>query len=73
MYGGELTLNDMKTDYTQRQSNYDFLRIISAIAVIFLHVNWHYFCVRSQSPAFEINYVIESIINIVTRFSVVDL
>ena len=58
------------TDKRDRLSNYDALRIVSAVAVIFIHVNWHFFSSRSKLPSLELNYLVESIINIITRFSV---
>ena len=53
-----------------RFNNYDMLRILSTVAVIFIHVNWHFFSVRSETPTFSTEYLVESIINIITRFSV---
>ena len=55
---------------SERKNNYDILRIISSIAVILLHVNAYYFRDRAYAPNMSYHYVIESLINIVTRFSV---
>lgn len=53
-----------------RFNNYDVLRIISTIAVIVIHVNWHFFGSRARTPMLDANFLVESILNIVTRFSV---
>ena len=53
-----------------RFNNYDVLRIISTIAVIFIHVNWHFFSGRAKAPSLYTNFLVESIINIITRFSI---
>lgn len=55
---------------SDRQNNFDLLRIISTIAVIFIHVNYLFFCKHSNTPTFDKVYIIESVINIITRFSV---
>lgn len=59
----------MKNGQT-RYNNYDLLRIISTIAVIFIHVNYQYFRNYSDTPSLSILYIIESLINIIMRFSV---
>lgn len=56
----------------KREGGLDLLRIFSALAVILVHVNAIYFMDRAKT---DINlnstyYVVESIINILTRFSV---
>ena len=53
-----------------RYNNYDLLRIISTIAVILIHSNFHYFCDRYSTPLLSVNYTVESFVNIITRFSV---
>ena len=53
-----------------RLNNYDMLRVLSAIAVIIIHVNWEFFGARAKTPSMDICYLAESAINIVTRFSV---
>ena len=55
----------MERHKTNRQFNYDLLRIVSMLAVIILHVNSHYFAESSGTM-----HTIESAINIITRFSV---
>jgi surface polysaccharide O-acyltransferase-like enzyme len=57
---------------SKRENSLDLLRIISTIAVILIHVNYFYFKLRSENNGglHDINYVVESLINIVTRFSV---
>ena len=53
-----------------RNANYDLLRIIATVAVIMIHVNWLYFGKSYEVYSSNISWVIESLINIVTRFSV---
>ena len=53
-----------------RHTGLDFLRVLSSIAVILLHVNFHFFQNRVNNPSLNQYYIIESIINIVTRISV---
>ncbi len=53
-----------------RENNYDLLRICSTIAVITIHINYQYFEKRAYAPSDHIYYYIESILNIITRFSV---
>ncbi len=48
----------------------DLLRIVATVAVILIHINWYYFGSISESPQWTFHYVIESFINIITRFSV---
>ena len=55
----------MERHKTNRQCNYDLLRIVSMIAVIILHINAHYFAESSGTI-----HIIQSAINILTRFSV---
>lgn len=59
-----------KTTSVDRQGNYDLLRIISTIAVICIHVNWRFFEKRYQVPTMNAIWIIESLLNIITRFSV---
>lgn len=54
----------------KRENNYDLLRIVSALAVIIIHVNWFYFEKRAFDYSGDFYYFIESILNIITRFSV---
>ncbi len=53
-----------------RYNSYDLLRIFSAISVIIIHVNAHFFGSRAGAPSSSLYYVAESLLNIVTRFSV---
>lgn len=54
-----------------RENQYDLLRIIATIAVILIHVNYIFFQYHWMSPSLDsINYVVESFLNVVTRFSV---
>lgn len=62
--------NTVSTDRKIRLNNYDLLRIISTIAVIFIHVNYLFFKNYSGTPSLNILYIAESLINIITRFSV---
>ena len=54
----------------KRENNYDLLRIVSAFAVIIIHVNWFYFEKRAFDSSDNFYYFIESILNIITRFLV---
>lgn len=55
----------------KRRHSYDLLRIISTFMVMLIHVNAYYFIpLLSQKTELSFTYVIESIFNIVTRFSV---
>ncbi len=49
-----------------RQSNYDLLRILSTIFVVFLHINAHYYPMTSSVNDLQI----ESFLNVLTRVSV---
>lgn len=62
--------NQIGLQITDRRFNYDALRIASTLAVILIHVNWKFFSARSETPSTDIHYIVESIINIITRFSV---
>ena len=53
-----------------RHSGLDLLRVISAIAVVLLHVNFYFFQNRVSNPSLGKYYIVESFINIVTRISV---
>lgn len=53
-----------------RDNSMDLLRLLSCFAVVLIHVNAQYFIARSAVPSLASVYVIESLINIVTRFSV---
>ena len=53
-----------------RDNSMDLLRLLSCFAIVLIHVNAHYFIPRSAVPSFASVYVIESLINIITRFSV---
>ena len=55
---------------SNRLNNYDALRIISTVAVIFIHVNWQFFWTKAATPSMSVNYIVESSINIIARFSV---
>lgn len=52
-------------DVKTRLGNYDLLRIISAVAVVLIHVNVHYFETISNS-----SYCFAEITNVLTSFSV---
>lgn len=60
----------MKEKTSDRNNSLDLLRIISTFAVILIHCNARYFMDRSTDISFSANYVAESIMNIITRFSV---
>ena len=63
-------LNYEKT-ISKRENNFDFLRILATIAVIMIHVNYIFFQFRWETPDLgSLYYVAESLINIITRFSV---
>lgn len=54
-----------------RENNFDLLRVISTIAVILIHVNYMFFQYHWMNPSMgDFIYVVESFLNIVTRFSV---
>lgn len=55
---------------SNRLNNYDALRIISTVAVILIHVNWQFFWTKAATPSMSVNYIVESSINIIARFSV---
>ena len=40
-----------------RQNSYDLLRLISTIAVIFIHANWKYFGDRFNDPELTADWV----------------
>lgn len=67
-------MNSIKTelnrDKSVRDNNMDLLRLLSCFSVVLIHVNAQYFVSRSTTPSLTSVYVIESLINIVTRFSV---
>lgn len=56
----------------KRESSYDILRIISTVAVIAIHVNAGYLQTNIQNYAGDVNitWIIENLINFITRFSV---
>ena len=54
----------------KRENNYDFLRALSTLAVIIIHINYQYFEKRAYDPIYSFYYCAESILNIITRFSV---
>ncbi|HEL2057434.1 TPA: acyltransferase family protein [Streptococcus suis] len=53
-----------------RSNGIDFLRIVSCVAVILIHTNYYFFKDEIYQPNLGLNYLVESFINIVTRFSV---
>ncbi|MDD3241038.1 MAG: acyltransferase [Lachnospira sp.] len=59
-----------ETTQTRRYNNYDLLRILATIAVIVIHVNYRYFAYRAYTPSMDKYYIIESLFNMVSRFSV---
>lgn len=60
----------MNKQEIKRYNQYDLLRVIATIAVILIHVNYRYFAPRAYAPLWDKYYVIESIFNMVSRFSV---
>lgn len=60
----------MDDHLTDRQNNFDLLRIISAIAVVLIHANFHFFEGRYLHPELSSYFCIENLVNIITRFSV---
>ena len=54
----------------KRDNNFDLLRILASIGVIFIHANFYYFQNNYSSPSLSMEYLVESTINIVTRYSV---
>lgn len=54
----------------ERNSNLDLLRIISCFAVILIHTNYYFFKDELYHPNLGMTYIVESLINIITRFSV---
>lgn len=56
----------------KRESNYDILRIFSTVVVIAIHVNAGYLQTDIQNYAGDVNitWIIENLINFITRFSV---
>lgn len=54
----------------KRSGNYDFLRILSCFAVIVIHVNAQFYLGRMNPASNDTYYIIESILNLATRFSV---
>lgn len=63
-------LNYEKT-ISKRENNFDFLRILATIAVIMIHINYMFFQFHWETPDLgSLYYVAESLINIITRFSV---
>lgn len=54
----------------ERNNSYDLLRLLSCLAVILLHVNFLYFGDKTLTPSSSYLWIVESIINIITRFSV---
>jgi surface polysaccharide O-acyltransferase-like enzyme len=59
-----------KNKQPDRNANYDLLRITATIAVIAIHVNWLYFAGSYEVYSGDISWIIQSLINIITRFSV---
>ena len=53
-----------------RNNSMDLLRIISCFTVILLHINYYYFGNIYESISFDKIYLVESFINVITRFSV---
>ena len=51
-----------------RENNYDLLRIISAAAVVFIHINQHY--MAYPEPKDSVTGLIETVIEVFTRFCV---
>lgn len=55
---------------SKRESNYDILRIIATLAVVLIHVNYHFLESILYQRDMSLAWVAMSLINIVTRFSV---
>ena len=53
-----------------RKNSLDLLRIVSTIAVVLIHVNWHFFSWAYDYTNNTLEWTIMSMINILTRFSV---
>ena len=62
--------NMVKNRGGYRENQYDALRILSAIAVVIIHVNWFYFSSRYDAPDNTAEWIVEALLNILTRFSV---
>jgi surface polysaccharide O-acyltransferase-like enzyme len=61
----------MNLDYSQdRKNNYDFLKVVSSFCVVIIHANWISFGPVFECPRNDYIWVAESLINIITRFSV---
>jgi surface polysaccharide O-acyltransferase-like enzyme len=63
-------MDQVKLNVKNRENGLDLLRILSALAVILIHVNALYFRARSNLNCIDATLHVESIINIVTRFCV---
>ncbi len=65
-------MGDEAISNKKRENGLDLLRIISAVAVVLIHVNAFYFVdhVKNNDSQNSLIYIVESILNIVTRFSV---
>lgn len=65
-------VSDNHSDHagTIRDNSMDLLRLLSCFAIVLIHVNAQYFIPRSVVPSLASVYIIESLINIITRFSV---
>lgn len=59
-----------KTGGGCRENQYDALRILSTIAVVVIHANWFYFSSKYDAPDGSFEWIVESLLNILTRFSV---
>jgi len=55
---------------SDRQVNYDWLRVLSAFMVVLIHVNAQFLLPRIEEGILYPEYIIETVINFITRFSV---
>ncbi len=62
--------NHFEQKPSARDNSMDLLRLLACLAVVLLHVNAQYFYARATAPSLDSAYVTESLINIITRFSV---
>lgn len=65
-------MSEKKSKYPDqtRDHNFDLLRIVATVAVILIHANFIFFGNRYAEPDGSLIWTIESLFNIITRFSV---
>ena len=59
-----------KNKQPNRNASYDLLKIMATFAVILIHANWLYFADCYEVYSSDISWIMKSLINIITRFSV---